>query len=96
MASHETYERLIAFLDEHNATYRLIDHEPEGRTDLVSPMRGNEVSHAAKCIVVMVKLSKKEKKYILAVVPGDAKVDLNGLKALLGGTYASFADQDNA
>ena len=96
MSDHETYERLIAFLDEHGANYRLIDHEPEGRTEIVSPMRGNDVSHAAKCIVVMVKISKKEKKFILAVVPGDAKVDLNGIKALLGGTYVSFADQERA
>lgn len=60
--SHETYDRLIALLDEHGAKYRLIDHAPEGRTDIVSPMRGNQLSQAAKCIVVMVKIGKKEKK----------------------------------
>ena len=92
----ETYPKLIKFLDENKAQYRLIDHEPEGRTEIVSPMRGNEVSQAAKCIVVMVKITKKDKKYILAVVPGDAKVDLNKIKSMFNGTYVSFATPEIA
>jgi threonyl-tRNA synthetase len=87
------YEQLMAFLDEHQAHYRLIDHAPEGRTDLVSQLRGNDLAQAAKCIVVMIKIGKKEKQFVLAVIPGDRKLDLNGLKALFGGDYASFADQ---
>lgn len=91
-----TYNRLIAYLDEHHVPYRLIDHEPEGRTEIVSAMRGNEVSQAAKCIVLMIKIGKKVTRYILAVVPGNARVDINAVKALLGGTYASFASKDIA
>ncbi len=59
MDSQDTYTQLIAFLDQHGVSYRLIDHEPEGRTEIVSPMRGNALSQAAKCIVLMVKLGKK-------------------------------------
>ena len=92
----DAYERLIALLDENHASYRTIDHPPEGRTELVSPMRGNAVRDAAKCIIVMLKLGKKVTKYVLAVVPGDARVDLNALKQLFGGTYASFASADIA
>jgi len=44
----------------------------------------------------MVKIGKKVTKYILAVVPGDARVDLNAVKALIGGTYISFASSDIA
>ena len=94
--SNETYTKLIEVLDQHNAQYRLIDHEPEGRTEIVSPMRGNNVSQAAKCIVVMVKVGKKITKYVLAVVPGDAKVDLNAIKSLFNGTYISFATPEIA
>ena len=96
MEQEDTYTQLIALLDAHKAHYRLIDHEPEGRTEIVSPMRGNALSQAAKCIVLMVKLGKKVTKYILAVVPGDARVDLNAVKALMGGTYIAFASQDIA
>jgi len=96
MATEDSYTNLIKFLDENGAQYRLIDHPPEGRTDIVSPMRGNKVSQAAKCIVVMVKLTKKDKKYILAVVPGDAKVDLNSIKNMFEGIYVSFATPEIA
>ncbi len=96
MASEDTYTRLIAFLDQHNARYRLIDHAPEGRTEIVSPMRGNALSQAAKCIVLMVKIGKKVTKYILGVIPGDARVDLNAVKALMQGTYIAFASSDIA
>jgi Ala-tRNA(Pro) deacylase len=96
MEALDTYSRLIELLDRHNASYRLIDHAPEGRTEVVSPMRGNALSQAAKCIVLMVKIGKKVTKYILAVVPGDRKVDLQAVKAQMGATYVAFASQDIA
>ncbi|MET0134705.1 MAG: YbaK/EbsC family protein [Kibdelosporangium sp.] len=92
----DAYEQLIALLDGKGAAYRLIDHPPEGRTELVSAMRGNSVAQAAKCVIVMVKLGKKVTRHVLAVVPGDRRVDLAGLKRLLGGTYAAFASRDVA
>lgn len=96
MTEDDTYSRLIAFLDQHNAQYRLIDHAPEGRTEIVSPMRGNALAQAAKCIVLMVKIGKRVTRYILGVVPGDARIDLNAIKALMDGTYVSFASPDIA
>jgi threonyl-tRNA synthetase len=95
-SSNSTYDKLIKFLDDNNAQYRLIDHPPEGRTEIVSPMRGNELSQAAKCIVIMVKLKNKTTKYVLAVFPGDAKVNLDAIKKIYDGTYASFATTDIA
>ena len=96
MIAGDTYSQLIAFLDEHGVAYRLIDHAPEGRTEVVSPLRGNALGQAAKCIVLMVKIGKKVTRYVLAVVPGDARVNLQGVKALMGGTYVAFASSDIA
>jgi Ala-tRNA(Pro) deacylase len=86
----DAYTHLIEFLDEHRAHYRLLDHPPEGQTDIVSGMRGHDVAAAAKCILLMVKLGKKTTKYVLAVIPGDARVDFAAIKALLSATYVSF------
>lgn len=96
MFSADMYRQLITFLDQHSADYRLIDHPPEGRTELVSPMRGNALSQAAKCIIIMVKVGKKVTRYVLGVVPGDMRVDLNAVKSLFGGTYVSFASGEIA
>ena len=92
----DLYERLIADLQAARARYRLIDHAPEGRTELVSALRGHDVAQAAKCLVVMVKTGKKQTRYALTVVPGDARLDLHAVKALLSGTYATLASQDTA
>ena len=94
--SNETYDHLIKFLDENKANYRLIGHAPEGRTEFASKLRGNKVSEAAHCIIIMIKAGKKEKKFVLAVVPGDARVDLDAIKELYKGSYASFADTQDA
>lgn len=94
--SMDMYTRLIALLDQEKAQYRLIDHAPEGRTELVSAMRGNRLEQAAKCIILMVKQGKKVTRYVLTVVPGDAKVDLQAVKALMQGTYIAFASTEIA
>jgi Ala-tRNA(Pro) deacylase len=93
----ETYDRLIELLDANQASYRLIDHAPEGQTDKVSALRGNPVEAAAKCIVLIVKIGKKTSRFVLAVVPGNARVDTGKIKSLFpGATYAGFAATDVA
>jgi Ala-tRNA(Pro) deacylase len=96
MDDSNAYTRLIAWLDQRGTLYRLIDHAPEGRTEVVSPLRGNALSQAAKCIVLLVKIGKKITRYVPAVVPGDVKVDLQAIKALMGATYVAFASPDSA
>lgn len=95
-ADRSACERLMATLDAEGAHYRVIEHPPEGRTIEVSAHRGHPVAQAAKCMVVMVKLGKRTSRYFLAVVPGDARVDLAALKTLAGGTYVAFASTAKA
>ncbi len=90
------YDRLIALLEENRANYRLIDHASEGRTDLVSEIRGNRLSQAAKCIIIMVKIGKKTKRHLLGVVPGDRRVSLSAIKGLMGASYVGFASLEVA
>src|SRR5437764_785912 len=87
----DAYSKLLAFLDRHGAAYRLIDHQPEGQTDKVSALRGHPVNAAAKCLILIVKLGKKTTRFVLAVVPGDGRVDTSKVRALLGATYVGFA-----
>ena len=92
----ETYDRLVALLDAQGAAYRLIDHAPEGQTDKVSALRANPVAAAAKCIILIVKIGKKQTRFILAVVPGDARVDTARIRSLFGATYVGFAASEVA
>lgn len=95
-AAADAYARLVADLDASGARYRLIDHAPEGRTEVVSALRGHDLAHAAKCLILLVKTGKKQTRYVLAVVPGDARLDLAAVKALLGARYVAFADTSKA
>ena len=95
-ADRDVYARLIADLDASGARYRLIDHAPEGRTEVVSALRGHPLAHAAKCLILLAKIGKKQTRYVLAVVPGDARLDLAAVKALLGASYAALADTGKA
>jgi Ala-tRNA(Pro) deacylase len=92
----ELYGKLLELLDGQGAHYRLIDHPPEGRTEIVSGFRGNAPSQAAKCILLMLKIGKKVTRHVLCVVPGDSKLDFAAIKELFGATYVSFASPATA
>jgi Ala-tRNA(Pro) deacylase len=87
----ETYDRLIALLDAHSASYSVIEHRPEGQTEQASALRGHPVDEAAKCLVLRVNSANKVTRYVLAVIPGDRRVDLEAVKSLHGARYAAFA-----
>jgi Ala-tRNA(Pro) deacylase len=96
MPDNGTYERLISLLDSTATAYELIDHEPEGATEAVSALRGHPVSEAAKCLILMVKIDRRVTRYVLAVVPGDRRVDLNALRTLFAARYVGFCDAATA
>ncbi|MFD9325910.1 YbaK/EbsC family protein [Streptomyces sp. NPDC060065] len=96
MPDDDTYRQLISLLDTSSVDYRLIDHEPEGATDTVSALRGHPVSQAAKCIVLRVKVDRRTTRHVLAVVPGDRRVDLDAVRTLFAARYVGFSDAETA
>jgi Ala-tRNA(Pro) deacylase len=91
-----TYDWLMDQLERRQARFRLIDHVPEGRTEPASILRGHALAQAAKCLVVRVATGRRSRRYVLAVVPGDRKVDLEELRDMYAGTEVSFAARDVA
>jgi Ala-tRNA(Pro) deacylase len=87
-------DRLLALFRDHDANVRVVDHPAEGRTEIVSQLRGNELRQAAKAMVIMVKQGKKQRSYFLCVVPGDCRLDMEAVKALGRGSHALFAPAD--
>ena len=82
----ELYGKLLELLDGRGARYRLIDHPPEGRTEIVSGFRGNAPSQAAKCILLMVKIGKKAPRNIRKAkrVSPVKKMMASGIQAIGG------------
>lgn len=92
----DIHEQLCSLLDAEGATYRIVEHEPEGRTEFIAAIRGNRIEQSIKSIVVQARVSKKENLYCLANVPGDCRVDLEGIKRHFDAKSVGIAPREKA
>ncbi|MCI0553258.1 MAG: YbaK/prolyl-tRNA synthetase associated domain-containing protein [Anaerolineae bacterium] len=92
----DVHEQLCALLDKEGATYRVIEHEPEGRTEMIARIRGNRIEQSIKSMVLHVRLNRKENIYCLANVPGDCRIDFDGIKNHFNADSVAFAFRDKA
>ncbi len=92
----DIHEQLCALLDKEGTTYRIVEHEPEGRTEFIAKIRGNRIEQSIKSIVVQARVSKKENLYCLANVPGDCRVDLEGIKRHFDAKGVGIASREKA
>jgi len=94
--STDIHRELCALLDAQGVAYRVLEHVPEGRTELIAVIRGNRLEQAIKSIVVQVRISKKENQYCLANVPGDRRVDLEAIRAHFNAAGIGVATREKA
>src|SRR5215831_13918506 len=92
----DIHQRLRELLDRDGAVYRVVEHEPEGRSELIAKIRGNRLDQAIKSMVVQVRMSKKENFYALANVPADCRVDLDGIKDHYNASGVGIAAREKA
>ena len=91
----DVFDRLKALLEQEKADFRVIEHEPEGRSEQISKIRGNDPSQAAKAMVVAVKTGEG-RKFVLAILPGNRRVDFAGIAKAVGGKKAALAAPEEA
>ena len=92
----DIHEQLRALLDSEGATYRVVEHEPEGRTELIAKIRGNHIEQSIKSMTLQVRLTRKENIYCLTNVPGDCRIDFDGVKRHFGADSVAFASREKA
>jgi Ala-tRNA(Pro) deacylase len=92
----DIHQQLCDLLDKEGARYRVIEHEPEGKTELIARIRGNRIEQSIKSIVIQVRQKKKETIYCLANVPGDCRIDFDGIKRHFHADSAAFASREKA
>jgi Ala-tRNA(Pro) deacylase len=92
----DIHRQLCELLDREGAAYRVIEHEPEGRTEVIARIRGNRIEQSIKSIVVQVRLNRKESMDCLANVPGDCRIDFDGIKHHFAAESVAFAARDRA
>ena len=92
----DVHKQLCDLLDEQGASYRVIEHEPEGRTEVIAKIRGNRIEQSIKSIVVQVRLNRKDNIYCLANVPGDCRIDFDEIKNHFEADSVAFASREKA
>jgi Ala-tRNA(Pro) deacylase len=92
----DIHRQLCALLDAAGAVYRVVEHEPEGRTDVIARVRGNRIEQSIKSIVVQVRLNSRENIYCLANVPGDCRIRFDGIHQHFQAHSAAFASREKA
>jgi len=90
------FEKLADMFKALDIQCSLIEHPPEGRTNLASKIRGHALDQAAKAMVVQVVSISAPAQYILAVVAGDSKVDFKAIAKLFNAKKARLATADIA
>ena len=92
----DLHSRLCALLIREGAVFRVVEHVPEGHTELIAAIRGNRLEQAIKSIVVQVRISRKENRYCLANVPGERRVDLEAIRLHFGVAGVGIAIREKA
>ncbi len=95
MAS-DVFDRLVALLSDAKAKFRVIEHEAEGKSEAISVIRGNRPDQAAKAMVLDVRGGGGGRRHVLAILPGNRKLDFNAVATLFEARKCGFASPDTA
>lgn len=85
------FEKLVALLEANHARFRVIEHPPEGRSEVVAQIRGTQPSQGAKAL-----FCRSVGTFVLAVLPGDRKLDFKKVADAVGKRKAGLATPEEA
>ena len=92
----DVFEQIVALLTEAKAKFRVIEHEAEGRSEKISAIRGNRPEQAAKAMVLDVRGGGGGRRHVLAILPGNRKLDFNAVATLFEARKCGFASPETA
>lgn len=89
-ASSPVLDKILTLLKSNDAKFEVMSHEALGFTsDEVAKMRNVELGQCSKAVILKIK-GNGIKRYVLAVLPGDEKIDTEKLAVFFGGKKSSF------
>lgn len=87
-----SFERIVALLTEGGARFRVIEHPPEGKSEDVARLRGTQPGQGAKAMLC--RNRDGDEPWVLAVLPGDRKLDFKRVAAAAGAKKMTLASVD--
>ena len=92
----DVFDQLVALLNESKAKFRVIEHEAEGRSEAISVIRGNRPDQAAKAMVLDVRGGGGGRRHVLAILPGNRRLDFAAVASLFEARKCGFASPETA
>jgi Ala-tRNA(Pro) deacylase len=92
----DVFEQLLELLTEAKAKFRVIEHEAEGRSEKISVIRGNRPDQAAKAMVLDVRGGGGGRRNVLAILPGNRKLDFAAVARVFEARKCGFASPESA
>lgn len=92
---HHVVSQIITLLEENHCWFETFEHEPVRTSEEAAKVRhGYSLAQGAKALIVRIKVSNTEKKFVMLVTPGDVRFDINKVKALFGAKDVRFATEE--
>lgn len=92
MDYHPVTKQITDLLKKNNCWFETFEHEPVQTSEEAAKVRtGYTLSQGAKAIIVRVKISNSEKKFVMLVMPGDKRFDNDKVKTIFGAKDIRFA-----
>jgi Ala-tRNA(Pro) deacylase len=97
MQYHKTTYQILDLLKEHGFWYETFEHEPVRTSEEASKLRtGYTIVQGAKSIIIKIKTRDEEikERFVMLVLPGDAKFDKSKVKEILNAKDLRFANEE--
>lgn len=95
MEYHKVTSKIIELLKTAGYWFETFEHEPVKTSEEAATVRPDySLSQGAKAMIVRVKKSRSEKKFIMLVLPGNVRFDTKKVKNLLEAKDVTFATKE--
>lgn len=94
MNYHPVVEQIKSLIKENNIHFEAFEHEAVRTSDEAAKVRtGYSIQQGAKALIVRVKISNQDKRFVMVVVPGDKRFDNQKLKSIFDAKDIRFATE---
>jgi Ala-tRNA(Pro) deacylase len=92
---HPVVSNILNLLEEGGYWYETFEHEAVRTSEEASTIRdGYNLKQGAKALIVRIKLSASERKFVMLVMPGDTRFDIKKVKKLFNAKDSTFASEE--
>lgn len=95
MEYHKVTSQIVEILKDHGVWFETFEHEPVRTSEQAAKLRdGYTINQGAKAMIVRVKISNTERKFVMLVLPGGMRFDTRKVKKLFNAKDIRFATEE--